>query len=171
MTELTPRFSASKLYKSPDGEDCLEKTTETTLKAFKIGTAWGLAEMIGTSRPQGIGAKVTRYVYWVTPAVLMGATFAATGCLLGRLRGKDDFINHALAGAASASFLGIRYGVGTGLRFALPLSVAAGVYKYAKTCGVEFFADDKPIVHENGSFHHYDRHFGPRTVVKEPTNY
>jgi len=165
------RFAPSKIYESPDGECCLEKTKETAQNAFHVASFFAVGEMLCASRPQGIKAKMFRYFYWVTPAVCIGATFAGTGCLLGQLRGKDDFINHGLAGAASASFFGMRYGFAVGVRWMIPMAGLAGLYKFAKQCGVEFFPDKKPIIHEMGEFDHYRSHIGQRSPVKEPTNY
>ncbi len=38
----------------------------------------------------------------------MGATFAGASCLVGSMRGKDDFWNHGIGAAAAASIVGAR---------------------------------------------------------------
>jgi len=160
----------SKIYLSPDGENCLEKTAETTFYGFKFGSMWAVYEMVGRSKPEGVRAMASRYVYWVVPAVFMGATFASTACLMGKLRGKNDFVNHVVGAASTSSIIGLRYGAKNGLMWGFVLGSGAGLYKFFKDCGVEFLSM-KPPAKDYGSFGHYNRHFGPRREVKEPTNY
>lgn len=159
-----------RIYDSPDGQDCGEKALETTKLAFKAGSFWAIYEMVGRSQPATIGGIATRYMYWTVPAVGLGITFAATGCVVGSMRGKDDFWNHMIAGASSAAVIGARYGPKNGFTWAIVLGGAAGLCKYVKSCGYDIY-NPTPKKQQLGTFDHYQRHFGPRREVKPPPEY
>lgn len=158
------------IYKSPDGENCLEKTWDATKKTTEIGAMFAVYEMVGISKPTKAGAIAHRFLYWVVPAASLGAVFATTGCMVGAWRGKDDFWNHGIAGLATGSVIGARYGTKWGCAVGCGFGLAAGVIKHVFNGGAELYPDAPNKVFYRYTPKYHDRFYQPKEI-KPPENY
>lgn len=131
-------------------ESCLKNT----VKFMGYGTAWGTAVSIMMAHnyetvPRHVsfletaGRSVVRYIF---PAVLIGATFASTTCLLDSMRGRDKIVSNGILGGAMAGIaLGTKtHSPGKLAKYGLYLGLLGG---FARLCAVNGYYRYSPEQH------------------------
>jgi len=118
-------------------ESCLKNT----VKFMGYGTVWGTTAAImkaqhyeNVSFLETAGRSVVRYVF---PAVLIGATFASTTCLLDSMRGKDKIVSNGILGGTMAGIaLGTKsHSPGKMAKYALILGLLGGIARLGSVNG------------------------------------
>jgi len=127
-----------------------ENCMKNTLKFMGYGTVWGSAVSIMVAQNtenvaflESAGRSVVRYIF---PAVLVGATFAATTCLLDDLRGRDKIVTNGILGGAMAGVaLGTKtHSPGKVAKYAFMVGMLGG---FARLCAVNGYYRYDPKEH------------------------
>jgi len=143
------------VFVRPD-DSCLTNT----VRFMGYGTIWGTcASFIVASNQTNVsflelaGRSVVRYVF---PAVLIGATFASTTCLLDSMRGRENVVSNGFLGGAMAGVaLGTRtQSSGKVAKYAFMLGLIGGAarfgavngyYRYDPKVHLEMLNNDIPM--------------------------
>lgn len=80
----------SQYYDKPDGEDYAGKMCATNRLALQGATGAAILDVLMYSHPKGILPIVSRFLWWMGPAVGMASAFTTGTYAANKLRGKDD---------------------------------------------------------------------------------
>jgi len=127
-------------------ESCLKNT----VKFIGYGAVWGTAASLtmaqhyeNVSFLETAGRSVVRYIF---PAVLIGATFASTTCLLDSMRGRDQIVSNGfLGGVVAGVALGTKtHSPGKVAKYAFGLGLLGG---FARMCAINGYYRYSPKEH------------------------
>lgn len=77
-------------YAKPEGEDYIGKLAASNRHAVTAAVGVSMIDVIMVAHPKGFLPTVSRFMYWIGPAVGMATAFTTTTYAATRLRGQDD---------------------------------------------------------------------------------
>jgi len=129
------RFELYPFYEKKDNEDCAKKILATTATTGIAGTTFAILAGLTSTTPDNpaLGSNMMiRLAKYGLPAFAVGAMFSGTVCASANIRGKDDALNHLLAGLTTGSVIGTamksqKIGWAYGIALGLFAAAAKGV--------------------------------------------
>ncbi|KAK7100799.1 NADH dehydrogenase [ubiquinone] 1 alpha subcomplex subunit 11-like [Littorina saxatilis] len=121
------KFSLYPFYSVKDGDECLKKTLTMSAYTGALGTSFAVLAGLTSTTPDNpaLGSNLLiRLTKYSLPMFAAGGMFAATTCAVANIRGKDDPLNHFVAGLTTGSVFGTAFksqklGWGLGVTFGL----------------------------------------------------
>ncbi|XP_029648289.1 NADH dehydrogenase [ubiquinone] 1 alpha subcomplex subunit 11 [Octopus sinensis] len=155
------RSLAPDLFSTPDGEDILMKSLQSSAFGAYVGVGFGVIDSLRTLThftPTNIGMKV---VGLSGPLAAIGAAYPAITGIVANIRKKDDPLNHVVGGFVAGSIWGVRYkNPATGWVAAFLFAGFCCINKICHENGVKFYPSS---VYNTPSttldFDHYRRSF------------
>jgi len=128
-------------YDKPEGEDYAGKMIATNRMTLAAAVLCATTDVVMVSHPKGFLPTVSRFMYWMGPAVGMASAFTTAAYVSQKLRGgTNDKINYVVGSCAAAGVFGAwRRNVVTGFTMCIFFSIAGCMKKLSFEEGWEFF--------------------------------